>query len=221
MQGNHESKKILVVDDHPVVRRGLAQFIDQEDGLTTCAGVADEHEAYTAIAVRQPDLVIVDLELKNGLSGLEFIKELRRQYPGLPILVFSMHDEAIYAERALRAGAQGYVVKQEKHGTIIQAIRAVLQGQLYVTGQVALRILQLQHKGSFGEETPVASLSDRELEVMRLLGQGYRTRHIAERLNLSAKTIEVYKARIRKKLMLKDTAELVRYAIKWNVESMN
>jgi DNA-binding NarL/FixJ family response regulator len=205
--------RILVVDDHPIVRQGLAQFINQERDMTVCAEASDGFEAMTAIEQSSPDLVIVDIQME-GLNGMDLVRNLKAQYPDLPVIMLSMHDESLYAERALRAGARGYVMKQEDPRNVILAIRRVLQGEVYVSDQAASKILKLLSGGS-DTASPVDRLSNRELEVLRMIGEGYRTRHIAEKLTLSAKTVESYKARLKQKLVLKDAAELSRYAAEW------
>jgi len=206
-------KRILVVDDHPIVRQGLAQFINQERDMTVCGEASDGFEAMTAIEQAMPDLVIVDIQME-GINGMDLVRNIKAQYPDLPMLMLSMHDESLYAERALRAGARGYVMKQEDPRNVIHAIRRVLKGEVYVSDQAASKILKLLSGGS-DNASPVDRLSNRELEVLRMIGEGYRTRHIAEKFSLSTKTVESYKARLKQKLVLKDAAELARYAAEW------
>ncbi|MEZ4702167.1 MAG: response regulator transcription factor [Rhodothermales bacterium] len=206
-------KRILVVDDHPIVRQGLAQFINQERDMTVCAEASDGFEAMTAIEQASPDLVIVDIQME-GINGMDLVRNVKAQYPDLPVLMLSMHDESLYAERALRAGARGYVMKQEDPRNVIHAIRRVLRGEVYVSDQAASKILKLLSGGA-DHASPVDRLSNRELEVLRMIGEGYRTRHIAEKLTLSTKTVESYKARLKQKILLKDAAELARYAAEW------
>ncbi len=207
--------RILVVDDHPLVRQGIAQFINQEKDMTVCGEASDGHEAFSAIEKLNPDLVIVDIEMK-GLGGMELVRNMKTHYPKVPVLMLSMHDESLFAERALRAGARGYLMKEEDPETVVHAIRSVLSGDVYVSDKAASKILKLISDSRSQEQgTSVDRLSDRELEVFRMIGKGYRTRHIAEELNLSAKTVESYKARLKQKLMLKDAAELARYAASW------
>jgi DNA-binding NarL/FixJ family response regulator len=210
-----ERNRILVVDDHPVVRQGLAQFINQERDMEVCAEAADGFDAMSAIAESHPNLVILDIEL-DGLNGIELVRNIKSQYPDLPVLMLSMHDESLYAERALRAGARGYIMKQEKPERVVHAIRVILRGDVYVSDKAASKILKLLSEGrSVDQGSPVDRLSNRELEVLQMIGQGYRTRHISERLSLSPKTVESYKARMKQKLMLDDAAELARYATEW------
>ena len=207
--------RIFVVDDHPLVRQGIAQFINQEKDLKVCGEASDGHEALSVMDEMNPDLVIVDIEMK-GLSGMELVRNMKVQYPKVPVLMLSMHDESLYAERALRAGARGYLMKEEDPEKVVQAIRIVLSGDVYVSEKATSKILKLLSDSKAQDQgTSVDRLSDRELEVFRMIGGGYRTRHIAEKLILSAKTVESYKARLKQKLMLKDAAELARYAAEW------
>ncbi|MHC4625017.1 MAG: response regulator transcription factor [Planctomycetota bacterium] len=207
--------QILIVDDHPIVRQGLAELIEHEKDLTVCQQAEDAPEALKIIKQSMPDMVIVDISLKDT-SGMELIKDIKTQYPNLPILALSMHDESLFAERALRAGAKGYIMKAEATENVITAIRRVLSGQLYLSDRMQTKIVR---KLVGGEPEPGASaidcLSDRELEVFLLIGQGYGTRQIAERLYLSVKTIETYRAHIKDKLNLADSTELLQYAIQW------
>ena len=205
--------RVLVVDDHPIVRRGFAQLINQEPDITVCAEAEDIAEALTALEACHPDLVIVDIVLKNA-NGLELLKRLPSLAPETKALVVSMHDEQIYAERVLRAGARGYVMKQEADEVIVTAIRRVLQGGIYVSDQVNERILMnfAQNQARF-EASPVEFLTDRELEVFELIGQGISTRQIGERLSISIKTVETYRENLKRKLNLDSGSELIRYAI--------
>jgi DNA-binding NarL/FixJ family response regulator len=206
---------ILIVDDHPVVRQGLAQLIDQEHDLIVCGQAADAHEAMDVIKNLDPDLVVVDISLKET-SGMELIKDIKIRYPSLPVLTLSMHDEAIYAERALRAGAKGYIMKQEATDKVVTAIRRVLAGEVYISdGMAAKMVSRLVGGASRRGASAVERLSDRELEVFRLIGEGYGTREIAEKLHLSIKTIETYRAHIKEKLGFQDANELLRSAIQW------
>jgi DNA-binding NarL/FixJ family response regulator len=208
-------RTVLIVDDHPIVRQGLAQLINQEHDLVVCAQAEDAHEAMRAVRESQPDMVIVDISLK-GASGVELIKDLQVQRPDLPILTLSMHDEAVYGERALRAGARGYIMKQEATEKVVTAIRRVLAGEVYVSdGMAAKMVSKLVGGASKKTGSPVERLSDRELEVFRMLGEGYNTREMAEKLHLSVKTIETYRAHIKDKLALQDASELLRSAIQW------
>lgn len=210
-----EKRGVLIVDDHPIVRQGLAQLIDQEHDLHVCGQAEDAHAAMKAIRELSPDLAVVDISLKDT-SGIELIKNIKVQHPGLPVLMLSMHDEEIYAERALRAGARGYVMKQEATERVVIAIRRVLAGEMYVSeGMAAKMVSKLVASSTQTGGSPVDRLSDRELEVFRLIGTGYGTREMAEKLHLSVKTIETYRAHIKEKLDLIDANELLRTAINW------
>lgn len=218
MQGttnSREKHRIVIVDDHPIVRQGLAQLIEQEDDLHICGQAEDAHEAMRAIRQLNPDLVIVDISLRTT-SGIDLIKDIKAQFPTLPVLTLSMHDEALYAERALRAGARGYIMKQEAPAEVVAAIRRVLAGTTYVSQGMAAKMVSKIVTGP-GEKgaSLVDRLSDRELEVFRLIGEGYGTREMAEKLYLSVKTIETYRAHIKEKLNLQDANQLLRAAIRW------
>ena len=212
---NKNEKKILIVDDHPIVRRGLTELINQEKDLVVSGQAEDAYQAMEAIRAQKPDMAIIDISLK-GTSGLELIKDIKTQYPSLPVLTLSMHDEFLYAERALRAGAKGYIMKQQATEDLIMAIRKVLGGHVYVSDTVGTKMLtSLLGAGPEAGASAVDRLSDRELEVFGLIGLGHGTRQIAERLHLSVKTVETYRAHIKKKLNLANAAELLRYAIQW------
>jgi len=209
---------ILLVDDHPIVRRGLRELIEQEPDLDVCGEAEEVAEALRLVGELKPDVVIVDITLK-GRSGLEFIKDMRARKRSLPILVLSVHDEATYAERALKAGAQGYVMKREAPDLIIDAIRTVLSGELYVCEKMATKLLSriVGRPPKRERDDAVAALSDRELEVLELLGRGHSTRRVAEELHLSVSTIETYRANIKHKLGLESASELVRFATEWGL----
>jgi len=211
--GQPETYTVLIVDDHPIVRQGLAQLINQEADLQVCGQAEDAHQAMQAIRTLKPDMVIVDISLKDT-SGIELLKDIKVQHTDLPILMLSMHDEGVYAERSLRAGARGYIMKQEATERVITAIRRVLAGEVYVSDTVATRMVSKLAAGT-GHASPLDSLSDRELEVFRLIGEGHGTRQVAEKLHLSVKTIETYRAHIKEKLGYKDANELFRAAIEW------
>jgi len=213
-------KRILIVDDHPMMREGLAQLIGNDPGLEVCGEAGDAHEALEKTAALKPDLVLADITLP-GKSGLELIKDIRSQQPGVLVLALSMHDEALYAERVLRAGGRGYIMKEEGGKKIAQAIHQVLDGQIYVSEKMSAKILEIfSGHGADVAASPVEKLTDREFEVFQLIGQGLETRHLAEKLHLSTKTIEVHRANIKAKLNLNSMAELIRYAVRW-VESQN
>jgi DNA-binding NarL/FixJ family response regulator len=210
-----KKKRILIVDDHPMMREGLAQLIDHEPDLQTAAQADSGAHALELMAVELPDLLLLDISLPDK-SGVELIKDIQTLYAALPILVVSMHDESLYAERVLRAGGRGYIMKQEGGKKLMRAIRQVLGGQIYVSERISAKILESFSGHRADSHSPVEKLSDREFEVFQLLGQGEGTRQIASRLHLSIKTVEVHRANIRKKLELATGAELVRYAIRWN-----
>ena len=216
-QDNNTSlkKKVFVVDDHPIVRQGLAQMVNREPDLTVCGEAEDASTVLQAIVAVKPDIMIVDISL-NGPDGLELLKNIRTRYPALPVLILSMHDESIYAERALRAGANGYIMKHEAAEKVLGAVRQILNHETYVSDRVASKILQRYISGSDSpKSSPLSELSDRELEVFRLIGKGHSTRMIAEELHLSVKTVESYQAHIKDKLSLKNGRELVQHAIQW------
>jgi DNA-binding NarL/FixJ family response regulator len=207
--------RILLVDDHAVVRFGIGQVINRESDLMVCGEEENASRALQAITSLKPDLVIADISLKDS-SGLELMRNIKAQYPRLPVLVVSGHEESIYAEIAFRAGALGYLMKEEALEKILTAIRRVLSGAVYVSDALAARLLQQQIRGQKDiQESPVKGLSDREMEVFRLIGQWKKTRDIAEELHLSIKTIEYYREQIKRKLNLKDAGELTQYATSW------
>ena len=208
-------KAILIVDDHPVLRRGLAALIDSETDLAVCGEAANCAEALEAIRERRPDLVIVDLGLGER-DGLELIKEMRRRHTEIPALVLSMHDEAMYAERCLRAGARGYVTKQQLDETVLVAIRRVLDGGTYMSESLAARLATKLIDGQVqGSHSPADALTDRELNVFRLIGQGRTTRQIAAALNLSIKTVESHREHIKRKLAIESSPQLTQRATQW------
>ncbi len=210
-----EPTRILVVDDHPIMRAGLAQLIAEEPDLAVCGEAADAHGALEAVETLQPDLAIVDITLKDS-SGIDLIKDLRVRRPKLPVLVLSMHDEMFYAERALRAGARGYVTKSEVADRIIEAVRKVLAGEVYVSGKVADKMISSMVGGrSDPKAFPIDRLTDRELQVLELIGEGLQTREIAGRLHVSVKTVDAHREHIKRKLDLDGANELVKYAVQW------
>ncbi|HEY1471306.1 MAG TPA: response regulator transcription factor [Candidatus Acidoferrum sp.] len=208
--------KVLLVDDHPIVRQGLALFIDREPDLTVCGQADDATSALLAIRNSMPEFVVLDISLE-GPDGLELLKAIRIEYPKLPVLVLSMHDELLYAERALRAGANGYIMKQEATDRVLTAIRRILGGDVYLSDRLTKRMLHQLINGSVSPRDPLSKLSDRELEVYRLIGTGHGTRQIADELHVSAKTIESYQAHIKEKLSLRNARELVQHAVEWSV----
>ena len=211
-----ESKiTVLLVDDHPIVRQGLKQLLEAEDDMIVCGEAETASEALRVAGETTPDMALVDLSLKNG-SGLELIKDLKIRHPQIGVLVLSMHDETVYAERALRAGALGYIMKEKAPNRVIQALRTIHKGEVYLSETMAATVLKRVAGGaSTLSGQLVSALSDRELEVFDLIGQGLPTRDIAERLHLSAKTIETHRENIKKKLCLKNSSELLQQAIQW------
>jgi DNA-binding NarL/FixJ family response regulator len=211
-----QRKRIFIVDDHPLVREWLTNLINQQPDLAVCGESESAPQASQAILASQPQVAIVDISLKDS-SGIELIKDLKQCQPEVAVLVLSMHEESHYAERALRAGAKGYVMKRETTHRIIDAIHRVLEGKLYVSDAVAERITSRLVEGEpAASHSPVEQLSDRELEVFELLGQGLGTRQISERLRVSIKTVQAYCARLKGKLNLGSATELFREAIRWN-----
>jgi DNA-binding NarL/FixJ family response regulator len=207
--------RVFVVDDHPIVRNGIAQLINHEPDLVVCAEAEDEPQALATIGKLAPDIVLVDLMLQRG-DGLSLIKQLSALYPKLPILVLSMHSESLYAARALRAGAKGYLMKREAVEKVLVVIRRLLAGQYYLSEQMQSNLLQAFGKrGEHVVPSPSERLSDRELEVFRLLGEGAGSREIANHLNLSISTVESHRASIKKRLGLKGGTELLQHAIRW------
>jgi DNA-binding NarL/FixJ family response regulator len=209
--------KILLVDDHPLVREGLANLIHQQPDLEVCGEAASEPQALQLIASLQPEVAVIDISLENG-SGLELIKSVKAMYPSVTMLTLSMHDESLYAERALRAGARGYLMKREAAKKVIQGIRAVLSGQLFVSEKIAALLAERFVDGHTAAASPVEQLSDRELEVFQLLGHGLGTRQIADHLHVGFKTVQAYCARIKEKLQLANATDLLRAAMQWNAD---
>ena len=211
-------KRILIVDDHPMMRQGLAQLIDNESDLSVCGEADTARQALTAISTQKPDLVLADISLPDK-NGLELIKDLQAMHPGLPVLVVSMHDESLYAERVLRAGGRGYIMKQEGGKKLMEAIRQILSGQIYVSEKMSAKILEIfSGRRSQASGSPLEQLSDREFELFQLVGEGKTTREVADHLHLSVKTVEVHRANIRRKLKLASGTDVVHQAIRW-VES--
>jgi DNA-binding NarL/FixJ family response regulator len=212
--------QILVVDDHPAVREALALRIDRQSDLKVCGEAADVDEALRLVHKTQPDVAVVDISLKSG-SGMELIKRIKERYPQVRILVWSMHSESLYAERALRAGALGYVNKDQATDTIVNALRQVLKDKVWLSDAMAERLLHRAVGGDrdAGPRSPLDALADRELEVFRMIGEGHKTAEIAQRLHLSVKTIETYRDRIRQKLDLSDGTRLAHYATQWVLEN--
>lgn len=208
-------RRVLLVDDHPMMRAGLAHLIERQPDLTVCGEAANPVEAITVLPAANPEIVLADLTMP-GRSGLEFVKDVLALTPTLPILIVSMHDEAVFAERALRAGARGYIMKEAGGEAVVAAIRQILRGEIYVSAAMSTRILEgLSSKKPRGSASPIEKLSDREFEVFQLIGQGKSTRDIATQLHLSTKTVDVHRSHLKEKLELKDSTSLIRYAVRW------
>lgn len=210
---------VLIVDDHPIVRQGIAQLIDREDDMQVCCEAGDADQALEAIVNIQgccnTDIALVDMSLP-GVSGIELVKTLSSRFPEIQILVISMHDESLYAERALRAGAKGYIMKQEATEKVLIAIRHILNGEVYVSEKMRSKILQRIIDNRFENPvSPVSHLSDKELDVLRLISKGLRTSDIAVEIKRSVKTVEAHRANLKEKLGLKNVTELVRFAVQW------
>jgi DNA-binding NarL/FixJ family response regulator len=207
--------RVLIVDDHPLICQGLVQILDDEEGLSACGVADDANAAMKLIADSKPDALIVDISLKST-SGLDLIKAISTRYPGLPCLVYSMHEESVFAERALRAGAKGYVMKDQPPEILIQALRKILAGNIYFSDAILTRLVARLAESGIGDgRFSVDALTDRELEIFTLIGQELKSGQIAKKLNISIKTVEAHREHIRKKLNLNDPSELKKYASEW------
>jgi len=211
--------KILLVEDHQIVREGIARLINNEADMEVCGEAGNASEALVQIAKRKPDLVITDISL-SGMNGIEFLKHLKAQYPNLPAMVLSMHDEALYAERALRAGAVAFVMKKESSNEVMAAIRKARRGEYHVSEKVGGDIFQKFLNSKRPAESSIALLSDRELEVFELLGRGHGSKEIAAELKLSVKTVDTHRTHIKEKLQLRSFTEMIQRAVQW-VEQEN
>jgi DNA-binding NarL/FixJ family response regulator len=208
----------LIVDDHPVVREGLAMHLSTQPDLEVCGEAEDLPSALALLASARPDVAIIDISLKNG-NGFELIRRIKDHHDKVRILVWSMYPENLYAERALRAGAEGYMNKGQATNHVVEALRAILRGQVYVSGDLANRLLQSVVGRKHGEYSTIDSLSDRELEAFQLIGEGLMTESIAEKMHVSPKTVETFRARIKEKLGISNLPELIQRAAQWVVES--
>ena len=213
------TKTLFIVDDHPIMRQGLAVLINHEKDLHVCGEAEDAAHAVDGIIKQQPDLALIDISLP-GKNGLELIKDLRAMDSEVAILVHSMHDESLYVERVLRAGAQGYITKDEGGSKLMEAIRKVLAGEIYVSPEMSGKILEIFSGRRTSSTNPVEALTDRQFEVFQMIGNGQSTRDIAEVLKVSIKTVDAHRDHIKKKLNLRSGTELVRFAVRW-VESQN
>lgn len=212
---NKDIKRILIVDDHPLICRGLTQMINNEKDLEVCGEANDINSAMQQVADLGPDAVMVDLSLKSS-SGIDLIKAIKARYPDLPALVYSMHDESVFAERVLRAGAKGYVMKDQPPDVLLNALRKVLTGNIYFSDAMTTRLLdRLTAAGNDALRNPVAGLTDRELEIFSLMGQELTARQIAARLNISIKTVEAHRDHIKSKMGVQNSSDLSRYAKEW------
>lgn len=208
-------KRILIVDDHPMMRHGIAQLVAAEPDMAVCGEAENARDAFDVVSILKPDLVLADISLP-GKNGLEMLKDFQAILPDLPVLVVSTHDEALYAERVLRAGGRGYIMKQEGGEKLLKAVRQVLSGQIYVSAEISTGLLEtLSGRRTGSEGSPMEKLSDREFEVFQLVGQGQGTKEIAHKLHLSAKTVDVHRANIKNKLKLASSPELIHYAVRW------
>lgn len=215
------SKRLLVVDDHPVFRHGICQFLSQFTEVTVCCEVANAQHALEAMRLHKPEVALLDVSMP-GTNGIELIKHMLAEQPGIIILIISMHDESLYALRALRAGARGYVMKQQAMESILEALRKVIGGGVYVSPKFAEKLVFKAIQGSEGDlGSPVDKLSDRELEVLQMFGHDKSTREIADALHLSVKTVETHRMHIKEKLGFKDADEMLRFATEWVVVSEN
>ncbi|HLX71087.1 MAG TPA: response regulator transcription factor [Verrucomicrobiae bacterium] len=210
-----EHKRIMIIDDHPMMRAGLMQLIGKQSGMAVCGEAGSPAEAMDLIAKCRPDLILVDISMK-GASGLEFIKNVSALHGHIPMLVVSMHDEKVYAERAMRAGACGYIMKEESAEYLIIAIKRVLEGGVYLSKEMSARLLKaLGSPQGRNVDSPLQRLTDREFEVFRLIGEGKTTEEIAQHLHISPKTVDVHRFQIKEKLHLASSTALVHYAVRW------
>lgn len=207
-------KRVILVDDHPIMRHGLAQLIRMESGLDVCGEAGNAREGLDLVDKLKPDMAVIDLTLPDK-NGLELVKDIRAMHPGTACLVLSMHDEALYGERSLRAGARGYVMKEEAADHLITAIHKVLSGGLYVSETLNARMLEQMTAPTRAKAAGIDSLTDRELEILELIGKGVATKNIAAQLSISARTVEAHRAHVKEKLGITDGAALVRYAVQW------
>jgi DNA-binding NarL/FixJ family response regulator len=213
---NEVIKHILIVDDHPLISKGLTQLINEENDMKVCGDASDINAAMDKIASLNPDAIIVDISLKSS-SGIDLLKAVKSRYPGLPALVYSMHDESVFAERALKAGAKGYLMKDQPSEILIEALRKILEGNVFFSDKILSKLLgKFSSLGAADEvRHPINSLTDRELEIFQLSGQELKSGQIAKKLNISIKTVEAHREHIRKKLDISNSSELNKYAKEW------
>jgi DNA-binding NarL/FixJ family response regulator len=213
-QSSEIVKRVILVDDHPIMRHGLAQLIRMENGLDVCGEAGSAREGLDLVDKLKPDMAVIDLTLPDK-NGLELVKDIRAMHPATLCLVLSMHDKSLYGERSLRAGARGYVMKEEAAGHLIHAIHKIMSGGLYVSETLNARMLEQMTAPTRAKTTGIDSLTDRELEILELIGKGVATKNIAAQLNISARTVEAHRAHVKEKLGITDGAALVRYAVQW------
>lgn len=213
-QSSETVKRVVIVDDHPIMRQGLAQLIRMESGLELCGEAGSAREGLEIVSKLKPDLAVVDLTLPDK-NGLELVKDIRVMHPATICLVLSMHDESLYGERSLRAGARGYVMKEEAADQLISAIHKIMSGGIYVSEALSVRMLEQITSPSRTRAAGIDSLTDRELEILELIGKGVATKNIATQLNISGRTVEAHRAHVKEKLGISDGAALVRYAVQW------
>jgi DNA-binding NarL/FixJ family response regulator len=213
---SQDAVRIVIVDDHPIVANGIQQLIDREPDMKVVKSVQDAETAVRTIERDSPDLVIIDISLKGTTNGIDLIKGLKKRYPGILMLVLSMHDENLYAERAIRAGARGYIMKNDLTDNIVKAIRTVLSGMLYLSDKITSKLLNdIANENIGDDEAMIKTLSDREFEVFRHIAAGLKNSDIAQKMNIRVKTVEAHKLNIKTKLSLRSGTELIKYAIEW------
>ena len=211
-------KRIVLIDDHPLFRKGLEQLITSSDGFTVCGEAGNAAQGLSALRKLEPDLTIIDISLP-GANGIELIKNIRAEFPKLPVLVLSMHDESLYALRSIRAGAQGYIMKQEALESVVRALNEIMAGRPYLSPAMSAKLITNFAKGSEnGKTNPTDTLSDRELEILELIGKGHEVTEIARELHLSPKTVETHRAHIKEKLNLANARQVARFAVQWVAE---
>jgi len=210
-----KKRGVMVVDDHPLFRKGVVQLLNEEPDIEVRVQAGNHKDALEAMRNHNLDLAVVDISLEGGANGIELLKSIRAERPRLPVLILSMHDETLYAERALRAGARGYVMKREPPDQFITAVRAILDGEIFISPVMSNRLVYDHIHGGDYSRSPVDRLSDRELEVLQLIGKGHDVRDIAKGLHLSAKTVEAHRAHIKEKLNLANAREVARFATSW------
>ena len=216
MKKSISEKKIMIVDDHPLLRQGIKKVIDMEKDLKVCSEAASANDAIDQIIKYEPDVIIIDITLSGNVNGIELIKTIRQRYPKIYTIVLTMHDESIYGERSLRAGARGYVVKEVASKNIVQAIRTVLNGDMYISEELSKKIVgRVVHDSGDTVGLSIENLTDREFEIFHLIGNGFSTKEIAGKFNISIFTVESHKKKIKEKLNFKDSPELIKNAIQW------